>query len=54
MLLGSEALAQEWDLIGFPTLFVLRPDGTIAEAHVGPLTEESLREMVAPWLEAGP
>ena len=51
VLLGSEALAQDWGLIGFPTLFLIRPDGSIREAHVGPISaddlEEALHEMLA-------
>jgi thiol-disulfide isomerase/thioredoxin len=46
VLLGSEALARDWGLLGFPTLFVIDAEGRIQEAHVGPLTEEWLMELV--------
>jgi thiol-disulfide isomerase/thioredoxin len=35
VVLGDEALAQRFGAIGFPTLFVLRADGTIASTHMG-------------------
>ena len=44
VLLGSEALAQRWGLIGFPTLFLIRPDGSIREAHVGPIAPDELKQ----------
>ena len=49
VLLGSEALARSWGLIGFPTLFVIDPEGRIREAHVGPLSEEWLLEVTREW-----
>ena len=49
VLLGSEALARNWGLIGFPTLFVIDPEGRIREAHVGPLSEEWLLEVTREW-----
>jgi thiol-disulfide isomerase/thioredoxin len=35
VLLGDEALAQRFGAIGFPTLYVIRADGTIDSTHVG-------------------
>ena len=35
VLLGDEGLAQDYEAFGFPTLYVIRPDGTIHSAHVG-------------------
>jgi cytochrome c biogenesis protein CcmG/thiol:disulfide interchange protein DsbE len=47
VLLGSPELARRWGAIGFPTLFVVAPDGSIASAHVGVATEEELEEALA-------
>ena len=52
VVLGDEALARSWGLMGFPTLFVIRPDGRIQEAHAGPLSEELLLEITDGWREA--
>jgi thiol-disulfide isomerase/thioredoxin len=49
VLLGDEGLAQDYDAFGFPTLYVIRPDGTIHSAHVGVVTPEALEEAVAEW-----
>jgi cytochrome c biogenesis protein CcmG/thiol:disulfide interchange protein DsbE len=51
VLLGSETLAQQWGLIGFPTMFLIRPDGVIQEAHVGPISEDALRKVLEEMLE---
>ncbi len=51
VLLGSEALARDWGLMGFPTLFVISPDGRIQGAHIGPLSAGDLLEMTAAWRE---
>ena len=47
VLLGSESLAQEYGVFGFPSLYVITPDGSIAASHVGVITEEELEEAVA-------
>jgi thiol-disulfide isomerase/thioredoxin len=47
ILLGSPDLARSWGAIGFPTLFVVAPDGAIASAHVGVASEEELDEALA-------
>ena len=44
VLLGDESLAQEYGAFGFPSLYVIAPDGTIAANHVGVITEEELEE----------
>jgi cytochrome c biogenesis protein CcmG/thiol:disulfide interchange protein DsbE len=49
VLLGDERLAQEYQAFGFPTLYVIRPDGTIHSAHVGVVTPEALAAAVAEW-----
>jgi len=49
VLLGDEDLAQDYDAFGFPTLYVIRPDGTIHSAHVGVVSPEALESAVAEW-----
>jgi thiol-disulfide isomerase/thioredoxin len=49
VLLGDTGLAQDYEALGFPTLFVIRPDGTIHSAHVGVVTPEALESAVAEW-----
>jgi cytochrome c biogenesis protein CcmG, thiol:disulfide interchange protein DsbE len=49
VLLGDEGLAQEYDAYGFPTLYVIRPDGTIHSAHVGVVSPEALEAAVSEW-----
>jgi cytochrome c biogenesis protein CcmG/thiol:disulfide interchange protein DsbE len=49
VLLGDEGLAQDYDAYGFPTLYVIRPDGTIHSAHVGVVTPEALEAAVSEW-----
>jgi thiol-disulfide isomerase/thioredoxin len=49
VLLGDTDLAQDYEAFGFPTLFVVRPDGTIHSAHVGVVTPEALETAVAEW-----
>ena len=52
VLLGDEFLAERYGAFGFPTLYVISPDGTIAAKHVGVITgaelEEALAAAVAP------
>jgi peroxiredoxin len=47
VLLGSESLAQEYGAFGFPSLYVIAPDGHIAGSHVGVITEEELEGALA-------
>jgi thiol-disulfide isomerase/thioredoxin len=49
VLLGDEGLAQDYEAFGFPTLYVIRPDGTIHSAHVGVVSPEALESAVAEW-----
>ena len=49
VLLGDEALAQDYHAFGFPTLYVIRPDGTIHSSHVGVVSPEALEAAVAEW-----
>jgi len=44
VLIGNESLAQEYGAFGFPSLYVIAPDGTIAANHVGVVTREELEE----------
>jgi cytochrome c biogenesis protein CcmG/thiol:disulfide interchange protein DsbE len=50
ILLGDERLAQEYGAFGFPTLYVIGPDGVISVAHVGLISIEELEDALAPWL----
>ena len=50
VLLGNEAVAREFGAMGFPTLFVIAPDGTIRSVHMGVVDREELESAVA---EAG-
>jgi len=49
VLLGDESLAQKYEAFGFPSLFVIRPDGTIHSAHVGVITPAALQQAVSEW-----
>jgi thiol-disulfide isomerase/thioredoxin len=54
VVLGDEALAQRYGAIGFPSLYVLRADGSIDSSHVGVVEPEELAEAVEAALRAGP
>jgi cytochrome c biogenesis protein CcmG/thiol:disulfide interchange protein DsbE len=54
VLLGDEELARRFGALGFPTLFVLRADGTIDSSHVGLVEPEELEAAVEAALRAGP
>ncbi len=47
---GTAAI--DWGVYGVPETFIVAADGTIAFKHVGPLTEQSLKERFLPALEA--
>ena len=47
VLLGDEDLAQRYGAIGYPSLYVIAPDGRIASRHVGLVAEEELAAAVA-------
>jgi thiol-disulfide isomerase/thioredoxin len=44
VLIGDESLAQAYGAFGFPSLYVIAPDGTIAVRHMGVITESELEE----------
>ena len=44
VLVGDESLAQQYGAFGFPSLYVIAPDGTIAANHVGVITQQELEE----------
>lgn len=47
VLLGGESLAREFGALGFPSLFVVAPDGTLDSSHVGVIEEETLEEALS-------
>jgi len=47
VLLGSPDLAQRYGAFGFPSLYVITPEGTIDTAHVGVVSEEELEEALS-------
>jgi thiol-disulfide isomerase/thioredoxin len=47
ILLGDEKLAREFGAVGFPTLAVVRADGSIHSLHVGLVEHDELEELVA-------
>ena len=46
ILLGDESLAREFGALGFPSLFVIAPDGSVDSSHIGVIDAESLEEAV--------
>jgi cytochrome c biogenesis protein CcmG/thiol:disulfide interchange protein DsbE len=50
ILFGDEGLARDYGALGFPTLYVVRPDGTVHSSHVGVATPEHLDAAVAEWV----
>ena len=47
VVLGDEKLATRFGAVGFPTLVVVRPDGSIDSLHVGLIEYDTLEELVA-------
>jgi peroxiredoxin len=47
VLLGDERLARDWGALGFPTLFVVAPDGGVDSIHVGVIEAGELEAAVA-------
>ena len=47
VLIGDEGLAQRFGAIGYPTLYVLRADGTIASTHMGLVEPAELEKALA-------
>jgi cytochrome c biogenesis protein CcmG/thiol:disulfide interchange protein DsbE len=52
VLLGDEGLARDFGALGFPTLFVVRPDGSVHSSHVGVVSPAALEAAVAEWTRA--
>jgi len=40
----EDAIAGGWNVMGLPTTFFIKPDGTVANVHVGQLTPDQLKE----------
>jgi cytochrome c biogenesis protein CcmG/thiol:disulfide interchange protein DsbE len=40
----------DWGVYGVPETFVVKGDGTVAYKYVGPLTEEAVRDVLAPQI----
>jgi len=53
VLLGDEGLAQRYGALGYPTLYVIRADGTIDSSHVGLVEPDALATAVEAALRAG-
>lgn len=47
VLLGSESLAQRYGAFGFPSLYVVAPDGRISSKHIGVISQQELEEALA-------
>jgi thiol-disulfide isomerase/thioredoxin len=47
ILLGDESLAREFGALGFPSLFVIAPDGSVDSSHVGVVDTDALEEAVS-------
>ena len=46
ILIGDESLAREFGALGFPTLVIVAPDGTIQSSHVGLVEAAELEDLV--------
>lgn len=44
-------VAIDWGVYGVPETFMVDADGRIAHKHIGPVTEEALRETILPLIE---
>ncbi len=53
ILIGSESLAKEFGALGFPTLVIVKPDGTIDSLHVGLIEVAELERVLAAHRVAG-
>ncbi len=40
----TDAIAGGWDVMGLPTTFFVKDDGTVAKVHVGQMTADQLQE----------
>ena len=54
VLFADETLAQAYGALGFPTLFVVSPEGEIDSMHVGVISEAELDEAVSEWVSPRP
>jgi peroxiredoxin len=54
ILLGDEELARRFGAQGFPTLAIVRPDGTLDSLHVGLVELADLEKLLAPLRAAPP
>jgi cytochrome c biogenesis protein CcmG/thiol:disulfide interchange protein DsbE len=48
---ASGRTAIDWGVYGVPETFVVGPDGRILYKHVGPLTEQAVRDVLGPVIE---
>jgi thiol-disulfide isomerase/thioredoxin len=46
ILLGGDDLARELGTVGYPTLYVIGPDGSLRERHVGVIAAEELETSI--------
>ena len=53
ILIGAEALAKEFGALGFPTLVIVKPDGSIDSLHVGLIEVAELEQILAAHRVAG-
>ena len=53
ILLGDESLARDFGAMGFPTLAVVKPDGSIDSLHVGLIEVAELERIVGELTDAG-
>ena len=53
ILLGDESLARDFGAMGFPTLAVVKPDGSIDSLHVGLIEVAELERIVGELADAG-
>ena len=53
ILIGSEALARDFGALGFPTLVIVTPDGSIDSLHVGLIEVPQLEQILAGHRVAG-
>jgi len=47
ILLGGEGLARKLGAVGFPTLYVIGPEGQVRETHVGLIETDTLEQAIA-------
>ena len=53
LVIGDEDVAREFGAMGFPTLVIIRPDGSVDSRHVGLIEAEELEELVAAAVGVG-